>query len=405
MSASVRSEFQSGIVARNAVLMGFLLMGLLSMGWVPRIPEIKDAIGLSNSQFGFILLGSTFGSITGAQLAGRFIHMYGSRRVTRIAVFIMPLGLATMGLARTGVELFIALVIMGIGYTSLDMSLNFQGVVVEKILKRRWLSTFHAMWSVGAFLTTIFGGAIARHIDPRTNLLIIAGICLILFIPSAHFLLSDELDGHSGEEEHEAKIELFSPRVKVLWMLGIAMMGSMIAEGAASDWSAILLRDNLGFGKGVNASAFASFALAMIVARFLGDKTLDRFGLARTVKMGGYLGALGWGSSMIIAMIMVDSYPLAALVAVNIGFAIAGFGIGPMFPALILASTSVPGMSPAVAMSRVGVIGMAGFFVGPSVIGLLADMTSLPIAMGYPLGMLALTGFLSRAINESHQTR
>ena len=41
--------------ARKSLLAMFLLMGMVSMGWVPRIPEIKDAIGLSNGQFGFIL--------------------------------------------------------------------------------------------------------------------------------------------------------------------------------------------------------------------------------------------------------------------------------------------------------------------------------------------------------------
>ena len=73
MRTPEKSAYQSGVIARNAVLASFLLMGLVSMGWVPRIPEIKDAIGLSNTQFGFILLGSTFGSVAGAQIAGRMI--------------------------------------------------------------------------------------------------------------------------------------------------------------------------------------------------------------------------------------------------------------------------------------------------------------------------------------------
>ena len=51
--------------ARKSLLAMFLLMGMVSMGWVPRIPEIKDAIGLTNGQFGFILLASTFGSVSG----------------------------------------------------------------------------------------------------------------------------------------------------------------------------------------------------------------------------------------------------------------------------------------------------------------------------------------------------
>ena len=56
--------------ARKSLLAMFLLMGMVSMGWVPRIPEIKDAIGLSNGQFGFILLASTFGSVTAMENLG-----------------------------------------------------------------------------------------------------------------------------------------------------------------------------------------------------------------------------------------------------------------------------------------------------------------------------------------------
>ena len=392
---------QSGLRARNALWSCFLLMGIVSMGWVPRIPEIKDAIGLSNSQFGLILLGSTFGSVAGAQLAGRLIHTFGSRRVVSIAIFLMPAGLAGMALSRSALELFLSLLIMGVGYTGMDISYNFQAVKIEKILQRRWMSNFHAMWSLGAFATTVVGGAIARHVDPQTNLLVIAAVCALAFIPSAYFLLRPEIDGHSGGEENEATVELFSARARPLWWIGLGMMGALIAEGAASDWGAILLRDNYGFGKGVNASAYASFALAMIISRFLGDKTLDYLGPARTVKLGGYIGGVGWGISILLTSALADSHPLAALVIINLGFALAGYGIGPMFPAFILAASAVPGISPAVAMARVGVIGMAGFFIGPSVTGFLADLTTLPIAMMYPVGTFLLAGFLSRAISQN----
>ena len=103
-------------LARNSLRVCFLLLGIVSMGWVPRIPEIKDLVGLSNGVFGFVLLGATFGSITGAQLAGRLMHTFGSQKVIFAGVLIMPSGLAGMGLATNAVALFLTLFTMGLGY-------------------------------------------------------------------------------------------------------------------------------------------------------------------------------------------------------------------------------------------------------------------------------------------------
>ena len=387
-------------LARNSLWICFLLLGMVSMGWVPRIPEIKDAIGLSNGAFGFVLLGSTFGSITGAQLSGRFMHMYGSQRTIFVGVIIMPTGLAGMGLATNVLTLFLTLYTMGFGYALIDMCYNFQGTVVEKILGRRYMSSFHAMWSTGAFLTTVVGGLISRHVSPRVNLIAIAVVSIIAYLIAAYYLLPRTIDGHKGDEEHESKIPLFGKSVMPLWLLGVGLLSSLVGEGAASDWGAILLRDEMGYEKGVYASAFASFALAMIVSRFLGDRALDHFGPARLVQLGGYLGGSIWGISMAIAIPMSDSYPIPALVIVNIGFIAAGLGIGPMFPAFILAASKTPGIAPAVAISRVGVIGIAGFFFGPTVTGIIAQYTNLSIGMIYPVAMIILAGYLSRGIKK-----
>lgn len=385
--------------ARRSLWVSFLLVGMVSMGWVPRIPEIKDAIGLSNGEFGFVLLASTFGAVTGAQLGGRLIHTFGSRKVTQVAIVIMPIGLAGMGLADSALTLVIALFVMGLGYSLLDICLNSQGVIVERIIKRRCLSKLHAMWSVGAFLTTVIGGSIARFVSPEANLLAIAIFAAIAFIPAAFFLLPADLDDHDGgDEETTAKIPLFGKSVIPLWGLGIGLLGGLIAEGAASDWAAILLRDDMGYGKGVNASGFASFALAMIVSRLLGDKLLDRLGPALTVKLGGYVGGGLWGVAILVAVPLSQSHPLPALIIINLGFIAVGFGIGPMFPAFILAAGATPGVASAVAIARVGVIGIAGYFFGPTLTGLISEATSLPIALFFPIAMVFLSAYLSRTI-------
>ena len=387
--------------ARKGLLATFFFMGVVSMAWVARIPEIRDANGLNNGQLGLILISSTVGAILGAQLTGRLVHSYGTKAVIRVAIIIMPVGLVLMGFSTSPITLIAGLFVMGLGYSSMDIASNTQAVVIEKLLGRRVMSSFHALWSSGAFATTVLGGAIAKHVSPRDNLVGVGIACFFLFIPAVRMLLSPDLDEHSGgEEETAAKIPFFGKSVLPLWGMGIGLLGGLIAEGAASDWGAILLRDDMGFGKGVNASAFATFSLAMITSRFLGDRALDYFGPRKTVLLGGYLGGIGLGAGIAIGVPLSDSHPLLALVVVNIGFACAGLGIGPMFPAYILAASQIPGIASSVAIARVGVIGLAGYFIGPSVTGAIAQVTSLPIAMSYPIVMLLLAGYQSHIIKK-----
>ena len=387
--------------ARIGLLATFFFMGVVSMAWVARIPEIRDANGLNNGQLGLILIASTIGAIIGAQLTGRLVHSYGTKAVIRIAIIIMPIGLILMGFSTSPITLIFGLFIMGLGYSSMDIASNTQAVVIEKLLGRRVMSTFHALWSSGAFATTVLGGSIAKFVSPRDNLVGVGIVCFFLFIPAVRMLLNADQDEHNGGEEvTQAKIPFFGKSVLPLWGMGIGLLGGLIAEGAASDWGAILLRDDMGFGVGVNASAFAVFSLAMITARFLGDRALDHFGPRKTVLYGGYLGGIGLGTGIAIGVPLSDTQPILALIIVNIGFACAGIGIGPMFPAYILAASEVPGIASSVAIARVGVIGLAGYFIGPSVTGALAQVLTLPVAMMYPVLMLLLAGYQSHVMKK-----
>lgn len=399
---SQTAAYLSAKRARNALWATFGIMGVVSMAWIPRIPELKDALGLNNGQFGLLLLGSAFGSLCGAQLAGRLVHTFGSRRISAVASVVMPIGLIAMGFSRSPIQLFLALFVLGIGYSALDISINTQAVAVEKLLSRRVMSSFHGAWSVGVFVTTIFGGSIARVTTPQFNLVLIGTCALVLYIPAISALLNSDLDGHSGgEEETKVKIPFISRSVLPLWAMGLGLFGALIAEGATGDWSGLLLRDHMGIGKGLNASAFASFALAMIISRFLGDRTLEHFGPALTVKLGGLIGGSALGISIAIAVPLSSHWQFGSLVVINLGFFIAGLGMGPIFPAYILAASVVPGVAPSVAIARVGVIALAAFFIGPAVTGGIAQLTSLPVAMALPALMFMFSGYQSRAIKKN----
>lgn len=401
------SELKIGAGARNSLWASFLIMGIASMAWVPRIPEIKDAVGLSNGQFGFVFLGSTIGSVLGSQFAGRAIHTFGSRPVIHISSVLLPLGLVAMAYATSATQLFFALMLMGFGYALTDMGLNSQGIVVEKILDQKCLSSFHAMWSVGSFLSAVFGGFMIAHLTPKENLVLIAILSALAFFPANRYLLNPTMDQHAGNtgEITAAKIPFLGKSSLPLWALGVGMIAGMVAEGAASDWAGILLRENMQISSRLYATAFASFALAMIVSRFMGDKVLHKYGARNTVRYGGVVGGAVWGLSIAVAVPLSSHAQIPAVIIVNIGFIFAGLGIGPMFPAFILAASRIKGVAPAVAISRVGLIGISGYFIGPTITGLFAEVTSLSIAMTYPVLMMVLGGYMSRAIKEEEREK
>ncbi len=392
--------YAMGIRARNALWACFFLLGFVSLAWIPRIPEIKDALGLTHGQFGLVLLSSTVGSIPGAQIAGRVVHMYSSKLVVHISGALLPVGVFVIGLASNVQILVLGLFITGFNVAFMDIAINGQAVEIEKHTKGRWMSSFHGLWSIGAFSTTLVGGLVANFVSPRDNLIVIAIFGFLVYQFIAHYLLPAEHDGHLGEpgEGDAGKVTLFGKESLVLWALGIGLMCSLIPESGAYEWSGILLKENMGIGKGLNAAAATIFSLAMIISRLLGDRAFEKWGHVNTVKYGGYFGGGLWGIGMLVGIPLSDSHPTLGLIVVCGGFAAAGLGMGPFFPAFNLAAASIPGIAPSVGLARIGLIAIAAYFGGPTLIGLIAEVTSLPVAFAFPVLLTLVAGLQSKYI-------
>ena len=392
--------YAMGMRARNAIYACFFFLGFLGLAWIPRIPEIKTALNLSDGQFGLVLLASTVGSIPGAQLAGRMVHMYSSKLIVRISGVLLPVGVFVIGLADNVQILLLGLFIAGFNVAFMDIAINGQAVEIEKHTKGRWMSSFHGFWSIGAFAATLVGGLVANFVSPRDNLIAIAIFGLIFYQFLAHYLLPAEHDGHLGEpgEDDAGKVSLFGKESLILWALGIGLMCSLIPEGGAYEWSGILLQDHMGIGKGLNAAAATTFSLAMIASRLLGDRAFEKWGHVNTVKYGGYFGGGLWGIGLFVGMSISDSHPTAGLIIVCLGFGAAGFGMGPFFPAFNLAAASIPGIAPSVGLARIGLIAIAAYFGGPTIIGLLAEVTTLPVAFAFPVLLYMVVGLQSKYI-------
>lgn len=391
---------RSALKARNYLWVTFFVMGISSMAWVPRIPEIKEQLELSDGRFGLVFLAGALGSVCGSQISGRAIHLIASRNVAYICGAIMPVGIYTMGSAHDVRTLVIGLFLTGLAFSALDVAANVQAMAIEKWTKARYMSSFHALWSVGAFTVTFLGGAIARLITPQEHLKALAIISAILYVITISGLLPKDLDGHKGEahEVTAAKIPFFSKEAMPLWALGIGLTASFIPEAGIYDWSGILLKDHMDVGKGVTAIAATMYSLGMIVSRFLGDKWFEKWGHQKTVKYGGYIGGSSLAIGLIFGLLLSSINQVLAVAIISISFVIAGLCMGPLFPAFNLAAMSLPGVAPSVGMARVALIAIAANFFGPALIGGISELTSLPISFGLLAVLLLLVGRQSRYV-------
>jgi hypothetical protein len=101
---------------------------------------------------------------------------------------------------------------------------------------------------------------------------------------------------------------------------------------------------------------------------------------------------------MLVGIQLSETNKTLGLIVVCAGFGAAGFGMGPFFPAFNLAAASIPGIAPSVGLARIGLIAIAAYFGGPTLVGLIAELTSLPVAFAFPVILYLIAGVQSKYI-------
>ena len=169
--------------ARLSVLFIFLVHGLVFSTWVSRIPAVQSNLGLSSSRLGFALLGVAAGSIVSMPVAGWLVSRFGSRPVTAMSSLWFALALAPPAFANSAFTLGLALALLGLAAGAMDVSMNAQGVVVERLAQRPMMSGFHAAFSVGGMMGSGFGGLVAKMgIDVRHHFVWAAALYALLVL-------------------------------------------------------------------------------------------------------------------------------------------------------------------------------------------------------------------------------
>jgi MFS family permease len=349
---------------RVAVSAMFFLHGLCFASWAARIPSIQENLHLTSSTLGAVLFALPAGFFLSLPFAGWLIGLAGSKRVVVLSAALYSVSLFCIGLASTTTALVISLFAFGFFANLLNISINTQAVIVERLYEKKLMATFHGLWSLAGFAGAAIGALmIGNNIAPYHHYIIISVIVVIVASICSFYLVTH--DNTSDE-----KRPLFAMPDRSLLNLGIIAFCSMMAEGAMFDWSGIY------FSKVVNTNAaftglgYTTFMIAMAAMRFTADGLSEKFGLKKLIQASGALTTAG----LILAVIQPQLIPAL------IGFFLIGMGVSSVVPMVYSAAGKSKVLSPGTALTAVSSLGFMGLLVGPPVIGFIAEATSLRVS-------------------------
>ena len=358
--------------ARVAVAALFLTNGALFANLLPRYPEIKADLGLSNAAYGVAVAAFSVGALVTGPLAASLIRRF---RSARVAVFGSA-GIAVFawlaGVAPSVVTFAAALFVAGGADAVTDVAQNAHGLRVQRRYARSIINSFHAVWSAGAILGGAMGAvAIALHVPRGTHLAVSAVVFSAVCVTAYRYLLPgpDEAAGALRQAPTALGGAPVATWAALAALVTIAIAAATV-EDAGSSWATLYMRE-LGAPGAIAVSGYIAAVGSQLIGRVLGDRLVDRFGQRAVARTGGVIAAVGMGAAL--------AFP--SMPAVIGGFAAAGFGVATLIPAAMQRADELPGLKPGTGLTAVTWLMRVGFVFAPMIVGAIADAFSLRVGL------------------------
>ena len=360
----------------------FVIVGLFWGCFAAYVPQIKARLDVSDATFGLLLLCNALGLVSSMVLAPRLDRLLGARGMQIGSVALM-ISFLLPGFATDALSFGLAMVIVGAASGFTDVLMNARVSELEQLHSKPLMSANHGMFSVGYAVAAILSG-VARQaqIAPGPAFTTLAAAILIL----SFFLYMPPQYAASGAGTGGRY------PIKPIILCGLIVLVAFMTEATVETWSALHIERSLQGRAAEGAMGPAMLGLTMAVGRFSGQAVSQMFSETKVIILATCVAAAG-GTLAALALT-----PFWAA----IGFGILGLGISVVGPlGLALVGKKVPDHLRTEAISRVAVLGFAGFFLAPSLMGLLSDFFGLRIAFlaaaGLSLTAIPLTLLLRRA--------
>ena len=368
-------------LSRGPVVLLFCADGLGFGVWAGLIPHFQQQLRLSAPQLGVPLLALIFGAMSSMPIAGSVIARYGSIRVAVPAALAYALALTTIAWAAAGANtLFFTLAVFGFGCAKgmLDVTVNAQAVLLEKIRLRPLNAFCQGCWSLGG----LTGSGLVVLLTRREGCVFGFVLVVSITIGTAVLLLrrrlvddrvTDAVSSGPGQVR-PGVLAALSSSSRLRALSGLAVLAFFV-EGVMTDWAAVYLRTSIGLSAASAAVGYTVYAFAMTTGRLAGDGVIRRFGPVAVLRGGGVLMISG------VVVAVVSGAWLHWREGIMVGFVVVGLGLANLVPVIFSAAGRGPVAGPGPGIATVTTLGFGGFLLEPPTVAAMSAGVGLSVAL------------------------
>jgi MFS family permease len=378
----------------------FFLFGLLIMSWVPRFPEVKANLRLTNGEFGSIVSMGAIGNLIALLTIGHLVHKYGARWILHIGAFLLAISLAFLTHITSSIIFIIFIVIQGGAISAFHISINAQGFFFQDRTKRQIITLLSGFWSSGALISSVLAGLLVDHVELGTYTNVLAALCFIMMTViiiriSPNLVKADV----NPDSDHRAR-DMFKG-FKIDVSVSLAFLLVIMLEYAVSDWAAIFVKEDMKILSGIHTLPYILFTLAMITGRLNLHNLLRRYSIDFLMMRASLLSGISFLAGIIVVNIVGTSNKNVVLAILSISFTIAGLGSSFLGPSVMNAANTRSKFPSSVVIGQIGVINIVLVFVMRWIIAWTAQATSLSIALCIPAVMLLAVPYFSKIFKSA----
>ena len=378
----------------------FFLFGFLIMSWLPRFPEVKANLGLSNGEFGSLISTSAAGALIALFTVGHLVHNYGAKLVMRIAAVSMAITLILLTSTHSTLVFLISNILQAAAISGFHVSINAQGFSFQDRNKRHVITLLSGFWSSGALATAVVSGLLVDRVSLATHVFILTLIVLVvmLVVISA---IGENLVKPNQDSVTDYKISDLFKGFRIDGMVSSALFCALFLEFSVWDWAAIFVKEDIGIKGGLHTLPYILFTFAMITGRLSVHRLFNRYSIEFLVKAASLISGVSFLVGIIATRFIGIEHKMLSLVILSISFTTAGLGSSFLAPTIMNVANARSKSPSSVVIGQIGVINNIVVFVMRLVIAWTAQAFSLSIALMIPALLLFTVPYFSKIFKRA----
>lgn len=383
----MQNPYLSYASARLACMFYFMAPGLAYGLVTSRMPALKNMTGATEGELGIILLCFGLSALIGLAFAPRLIAKI-SAKTTLLASSLACMVFVVLVSFSSSVWFFgIAMALLGICMGLCDVTMNVQGVEVERAYKKSSMNILHAGYNIGAA-----AAACAGSIFAATNFGVWVNFVLPVAVMAGMLWWAEPrlVTGNLEKPERSESSPLVSVEPKkrlpfLVWVCGLLCVCCYVSEGSVGEWGSLYLHQEKAAPESIAALVFAGFSICSLLCRLVADRLRNNFGDFLVSTAGATLALAG-----MLTVLSSSSWSICL-----IGYAMMGLGQAPIVPIAFSRAGAIKGVSTARATSLVSLLAYVGLLFAPPAFGLSAEHFGLHTALCAVPVLLTITVLLA----------